>query len=232
MLSYLPRVTYLGLVGILVFTGTGFPIPEEVPVVLAGIASNPGYLAEPLNPWLALLSCICGSVGGDCVMYFIGYRWGHSALREHRLVARFIRPEREEQIERMIRRHGFKVFFLARFLVGLRSPVFLAAGILRVPFRRFLLVDLVSVTAVVTCFFGLSYYFADHIVEWWKWIRGAEYTLTVLVVAAAASIAWVWYRRHRERAQRFEALRRARANRTNGTPGPPTAAGSQAESTV
>lgn len=213
MLIWLPRVSYLGLIAVLVFTGTGFPIPEEVPVILAGIASRPGYLAEPLNPWLAFLCCVLGSIGGDCVMYAIGYHFGHAVLREHRLFARFLSEEREERIELMIRRHGFKVFFGARFLVGLRSPVFLTAGILRVPFQRFLVVDAIAVTAVVGTFFWLAYAFADQIVGWFKWIRGLELTLSLSVVLACLVLGGLWYRRHRRRVERFEAIRQARAAR-------------------
>ncbi len=219
MLSWLPRVSYLGLFGVLVFTGTGFPIPEEIPVVLAGIASREGYLADPLNPWLAFLSCVLGSIGGDCVMYSIGYHFGHAVLRDHRLFARFLSEEREERIEQMIQRHGYKVFFIARFLVGLRSPVFLTAGILRVSFRRFLLVDTVAVVSVVGLFFWAAYWFADRIVGWLKWIRGFELGLSLAVVLTVVVVALVWYRRLRERALRKDSLLRVRAARRS--PGDP-----------
>src|SRR3954470_4097573 len=108
------HVSYLGIVVVLVLTGSGLPIPEEVVVIPAGAAASYGQL----NPWLALASCVAGALLGDAVMYGIGYRFGQSVLREHPWWARFLKPEREQQIEGLIRRHGLKVFFAARFLVG------------------------------------------------------------------------------------------------------------------
>ena len=95
-----------------------------------------------VEPLVALGCCLFGAVVGDMhhVLDRIPFRRG--ILRDHRWFARFVTPEREEQIEENFRLHGFKVFFLARFLVGIRSPVYLTAGILRVSFRRYFLIDL------------------------------------------------------------------------------------------
>lgn len=209
MLDLTSHVTYLGIIGILVVTGTGIPIPEELPVVLAGIASASGQM----NPWLAFGSCLLGSLLGDLVMYSIGYHFGHSVLRDHPWFSRFIKPEREKRIEDMINNHGLKVFFVARFLVGLRSPVFLTTGILRVPLRRFLFVDALSATCVISLFFLLAYYFAEQITGLWRWIRGFEITLTVVVVAAVAVLVWVYIRRRQLRWQRVLSRRKKHADK-------------------
>ena len=41
------HISYLGIIIVLILTGSGLPIPEEVPIVAAGIASSLGKL----NPW-------------------------------------------------------------------------------------------------------------------------------------------------------------------------------------
>lgn len=203
------HVSYLGIIIALVLTGSGMPIPEEVIVIIAGVAAYHGTL----NPWLALTACMVGALLGDCVMYSIGYHFGRNVLQEHPWFARFLTPAREKQIEQMIARHGAKVFLFARFLVGLRSPVFLTAGILRVPLRWFILVDTVCATLVIGTFFGLSYLFAEQIQDWWQWIRQAEITLTVAVVAAVSlTVAYLLYRRWQRR-QRVRLRRLQRANR-------------------
>jgi len=184
--------SYLAIITVLVLTGSGLPIPEEVPIVAAGILSS----HQLLNPYLALASCLFGALAGDCVMYWIGYHFGRSVVREHPWWAHFVKPEREAQIEAMLENHGLKVFFLARFLVGLRSPVYLAAGIMRVPFRRFLLIDLFCATTVIGVFFGLSYRYGETIT---RWIRQAEVLLTVLVVLALIGAGIYFWRRHRRK---------------------------------
>lgn len=190
------HATYLGIGLGLVLTGMGLPVPEEVFLIVAGVASRDGSL----NPWLALATCLLGAVLGDCLIYAIGYQFGQSVLRTRGWVARWLHPEREHQMEQMISRHGLKALLLARFLVGIRGTVYLAAGILRVPFLRFLAVDVISATAVVGTVFGLSYMFGNQIRTWWLWIRRAEVALTAGAVAAIATAVVyviVWHRRRK-----------------------------------
>jgi membrane protein DedA with SNARE-associated domain len=187
--------SYLAIVVVLILTGSGLPIPEEVPIVAAGILSAHGQM----NPWLALACCLFGALAGDGVMYWIGYHFGRNVLREHRWWAHFIKPSREAHIEQMVERHGLKVFFLARFLVGLRSPVYLSAGILRVPFRRFVMIDLFCATTVIGTFFLLSHRYGTAIV---RWVRGVEVWLTVVAVLVAIGVGiYYWRRRRRKRAE-------------------------------
>lgn len=187
---------YGGIVLLLVLTGAGLPIPEEIPVLAAGVLSGNGTL----QVGLAFVSCLIGALAGDCVMYSLGRYFGRSLLRERHWFAPYLTPEREALIEEHISRHGLKVFFLARFLVGLRSPVFLAAGILRVPFRRFIAIDLFCATVVISFFFSLGYIFANQIRAWLEAIRQAEYALTgsVLAVIAVAGL-YCYLRRRRAR---------------------------------
>ena len=129
-------------------------------------------------------------------MYWIGYHFGRGVLCEHRWWARCVTPQREARIEEMFRRHGLKVFFVARFLVGLRTPVYLTAGILRVSFKKFVLIDLICATAVVGTFFGLTYYFGENIARWFK---DVEVLVTIAVVIAVACVAFYLWRRYRRK---------------------------------
>ena len=201
-------VPYLGLGGSVVLTGMGLPVPEEVFIIGAGVGSS----KDVFEPWLAWLTCLIGAILGDCAMYAIGYHFGHGLLRDHRWFAKLMNPRRERQMEAMIRKHGLKVFLTARFLVGVRSPVYVAAGILRVSFRQFLLFDSLCATLVVSVFFGLSYTFAEPILRLWDRIRNAEIALTVTIITGiVAAVAYFFWRR-RNRWQRVK-LRRLRRQR-------------------
>ena len=189
---------YLGIILFLVLTGCGLPIPEEVPIVLAGIFSSQGELV----PHWAFLACLVGALLGDAAMYAIGYHFGHGLLREHPRYGKFVGAQREEYFEQAIQKHGFKVMFLARFMVGIRGPVYLAAGVVRMPFRRFLLYDLVCATFVVATFFGLSFFYGREITEF---ILDAERTLT-LVILAVIGFAFLWWMRRRRQRLLDEAI--------------------------
>jgi membrane protein DedA with SNARE-associated domain len=189
--------SYLGIFIFLVLTGCGLPLPEEVAIVLAGVLSAQGHL----HPGLAFAACLAGALVGDMVIYAIGYFGGRTLLYAHPRLARFLGAKREAYFEEAIERHAFKVLLLSRFLVGVRGPVYLAAGIVRLPFRIYILCDLVCATLVVGFFFGLSYAFGEAVAGW---IRDAEWWVTIIVVAAVLVVGGILY--YRQRATIVEAL--------------------------
>ncbi|HUG94023.1 MAG TPA: DedA family protein [Planctomycetaceae bacterium] len=187
-----PEHAYIGTVVFLMLTGCGLPIPEEVGIVFAGVQSATGNL----NPWLAFGCCIFGCLAGDSLNYAIGHFLGYGWIRRHKWFAKWFHVEREKQMEDLIARHGLKVFFAARFLVGVRGPMYLAAGILKVPYRRFIAVDAVCATIVVGLFFTLSYYFGPAVIEW---ITEGERWMTVAAVLAGMVVAGFFFVRWKRR---------------------------------
>jgi len=198
--------SYLGIILFLTLIGCGLPIPEEVPIITAGVLSSSGQL----DPRLAFLACLIGAVMGDSVMYAIGHHFGHKLVRIHPRLAQLVHAEEEEKFEYLIKRHGLKVLFVARFLVGVRSPVYLSAGVLRVGYLRFLVMDLLCASVVIGLFFGLSYAYGHHVVQW---VRQAELWLTIVVLLAIAIVAGSFYWRGRKRVNRLTELHAMRAAR-------------------
>jgi membrane protein DedA with SNARE-associated domain len=179
--------SYFAIFFVMMLTGAGLPLPEEFPIFAAGLAC-----AHGMNPWIAFGCLLAGALAGDCIMYYIGYHFGRGVIKDHRWWARFLTPEREERIEEQFRKHGLSVFFIARFLVGIRSPVYITAGILRVSFKRFLLIDLVCATAVVGTFFSLTYFYGKEITAW---VKRAQVGLSVTVGAVLVILViYLWYR--------------------------------------
>ncbi|HEX4129975.1 MAG TPA: DedA family protein [Pirellulales bacterium] len=187
--------SYAGIIILLILTGAGLPIPEEVFVIFAGVASRHGVM----HPGLAFGACLTGALLGDLLTYGIGHHFGRNIVREHHWFTRYVTPDREQKMEQLIHRHGPWVFFFARFMVGLRSPIYLTAGIMNVPFRRFILVDTVCASSVIGLFFGLSYLFADRIEAWWPVIRRGEVWGTVVGVLVVLALVLFFYARHRRR---------------------------------
>lgn len=211
MLQLLSHSSYLGIIVVLVFTGMGLPIPEEVPVIAAGVLSSNGTL----KPELAFFSCLIGALLGDCVMYAMGYHFGRGILDEHPRFTGFLTPEREQQIERMLLRHAFWAMFLARFVVGLRSPMYLTAGILRFSFRRFILIDGFCATTVIGLFFGLSYRYGDQIATW---VRNSQVGLTVILIIVAITVAVVLITRQKHKKELESSLGEEKAGSTAKKP--------------
>ena len=173
--------------------GLGIPIPEEIPVLTAGVLAHEGVVRW----WIALPVCVTAILSGDSALYWIGHHWGERIL-EWRAVRRVLTPAREERFLAAYRRHGVKIVFGARHLAGVRAAAFLTAGIARVPFGKFLAVDAAAALVGVPMAFGLAFFFADqlerliadvHRVERWLAIAG--------LVVLAGWLAVLAYRRSR-----------------------------------
>jgi membrane protein DedA with SNARE-associated domain len=193
LVNHGPYFAYAGIVIFLILTGGGLPIPEEVPIIIAGVASAGD--SPLLNVWVAFACCVVGALLGDLLVYGIGRYLGNGFFRQHPRFAHFLHEEREKQMEDLIQRHGLKVFLLARFMVGVRAPVYLAAGVLRVSFKRFIIVDAFCATLVVSVVFSLSYFFGHDIANF---IRGGQWGVTAVVVVAVLIGGLIFYRRHRK----------------------------------
>jgi membrane protein DedA with SNARE-associated domain len=178
--------TYVGLLLALVLGGLGVPIPEELPVLTAGVLAH----EQVVTWWVALPVCLVGVLAGDLVLYWIGHRWGETVLT-WRHVRWFLTPERERALIARYHRHGAKIIVAGRHFMGLRAAIFLTAGIVRLPFWRFLVADAATVTVGGSFTFFVAYAFTDHLTAILAGVYRAERWLALigLVVAVVAAVA-------------------------------------------
>jgi membrane protein DedA with SNARE-associated domain len=195
--AFLEHFTYAGIFAVLFIAGLGAPIPEEVPVLAAGVLSSVGTTRW----WIALPVCIVGVLSGDVVLYWVGHHWGERVLN-WRLVRFVLSPERAERFKSGYRRHAAKTIFAARHVMGLRAAAFLTAGIAHVPFWKFVAVDTVAAMVSVPLGFGLAYFFTDQLDQVLDDVRRVERWIGLaLSVAVAAVLVVMAWRRTREVAE-------------------------------
>lgn len=144
----------------LVLAGIGVPIPEEGPVIAAGIWAAHKSDLGPVR-WLILPVCIVGIVIADVLLYGIG-RFGGARLLKHRLVVRLMPPEKREQIEHNFAHYGIKILLLVRWVPGIRSPMFITAGLMRVPLLRFVIADTLAAALGHSLLFFTAFWFGDQ----------------------------------------------------------------------
>ncbi len=183
----------------LVAAGFGFPIPEELPTIGAGIwvGSNP-----ELGPfrWLILPVCFVGVLISDVLLYGMGRLWG-TRLLQHPLVARWLPAETRERTERNFQEYGIKILLLVRWVPAIRSPMFITAGVMRLPLSQFVVADGIAAVFGHSLLFFLAYWFGDQFREL---VIRAEHTvgttlkpLIVLTIigVVAAYFAFHFYKR-------------------------------------
>jgi len=182
--------TYPGVFLVLLVSGLGVPIPEELPVAIAAMMARWDVMR-----WQgALLACMAGALAGDVLLYWLGRHFGRRILRWS-TVRRALTPAREARIMEAYRRHGLKFLVVARLVMGLRSAAFLTAGLVRVPFLWFVLVDMVAVLVSVPLTFGVAYAVADSVAVALARVRAVQLWVAGAVLLIAAGWLVVLLRR-------------------------------------
>ena len=179
---YLAEFTYVGIFFVLMLCGLGLPIPEDIPILTSGYLAHLGTI----NIWAALAVNFIGVLVGDTFIYSLGRYWGPRAT-EHRLFRSLMTPSRMEKVERFFERHGRKAIFFGRFLAGLRAPLFLMAGVMRVPARLFLGMDMLAASVSVPVLLFAAYYFGDEI-DVLRRMLGKTQNFVFLFIAVVALI--------------------------------------------
>ena len=118
---------YSAIVGLLLICGLGVPLPEDITLIAAGILAALGKITL-LG---AMAAGFFGVMAGDAYLYTLGRTYGRRAFTLP-IIRTIMTPARIEKAERKIIRNSHFICFTARFLPGLRSPVFLLSGIMGV----------------------------------------------------------------------------------------------------
>jgi membrane protein DedA with SNARE-associated domain len=171
------------------------PFPANVPWA-ALILANQHEESKPipLRWWLMLPLCILGVVLSDGLLYGIG-RFSGPRLLEKPGMVRLLPPPRRRQIEDNFHKYGVFVLLFARFLPAIRSPIFIMAGIMRLPFTRFLLADGLYAIPGVSLLFFLAFWFGDQFREIIVRAEGRVEKLKPLLVllGITAVASWLLY---------------------------------------
>jgi len=208
LVSLFTQNGYVAVFIVLMVCGFGLPIPEDITLVAGGVIAGLGYA----NVHLMVAIGIVGILAGDVLMFMLGRHYGERALRL-RWVAYLLTPRRYAMVQAKFSRFGNRLMFVARFLPGLRSPIYLTAGMTRrVSFMQFFLLDAFAALISAPIWVYLGYYGAQNH-EWLlKWLdRGKFIVMGVAAVILAMVVIYFWRRTARKHAlQRLRLTRRRR----------------------
>lgn len=187
---------YVGVAVVFVLCGMGLPLPEEI-VLIAG-----GYVCHQVPdrasvPWM-MVWCGGAILLGDAIPFVLGRIFGTRLLRL-RYLRMLVTRRRLAKFDHWFRRRGDLVIFIARFLAGIRVVAFFTAGTMRMPWRRFLLLDGLGIVILAPPLIWLGYSggeFIDSVIET---VQRAERSLliTTLAVAVAFGLYVLLWRRKR-----------------------------------
>ncbi|MDO5686603.1 MAG: DedA family protein [Neisseria sp.] len=182
---------YVAVFVVLIACGMGVPIPEDITLVTGGVIAGLGHA----NVHVMLVVGMAGVLIGDGLMFAAGRVFGHRILR-FRPVARIMTPKRYAQVQEKFDKYGNWVLFVARFLPGLRTPIYISAGISRkISYFRFWLMDGLAASLSVPIWIYMGSYGAENIDWLMEKVRQFQTGVVVLMAIGAGLIVFFWYRR-------------------------------------
>jgi len=144
-----------------------------------------------------MLWCGGAILAGDLLPYLLGRLFGPRILR-WRWLRLAVSRRRLASFDRWFRRRGDLVIFIARFLAGIRMIAFFTAGMMKMPWRRFLMLDGLGIALLVPLLIWLGYSgagFIDNVIDRVQTVeRGLLWSVCGVVILGAG---WLWLWRHR-----------------------------------
>jgi membrane protein DedA with SNARE-associated domain len=179
----------------LLLENTGVPLPGETILLLASFLA---YSEHSLRlPWIIAVGTVAATIG-DNLGYILGHRGGRPLLQRYQNIFR-IRAETLEHSERTFQRYGAVTVLFARFVFGLRIIAGPLAGVLRMPWRKFVVCNFLGAALWVSVISAAGYLFGRH---WERLVRNLERFNIAIAVVALAVVGYLWWRKRRKASAR------------------------------
>ena len=187
--GFLLHYGYWAVAATLVLENAGLPLPGETILLLASFLA---YSERLLRLPLVILVGVIAATLGDNIGFLIGHRGGRPFLERYQHIFR-IRQATLRRAEQVFQRYGAATVFFARFVFGLRMIAGPLAGVLRMPWKRFVLFNFLGATLWVSVIGAAGYLFGRH----WRLLMAVFRRVDVAILLLAAAIIFLLWRRRR-----------------------------------
>lgn len=168
----------------------GLLIPAEATILLAGFLADQGYFELSH----VLIATIAGGFLGDQLGYALGRFGGHRVAASGGRLGRLWRRH-ERAASALFRRRSILAVTVARFISFVRTLMPWFAGMGRMPYPRFVLFDLLGVTA-----WGVASVLAGYAAgRSWDVVADAFGVVSAVLVVVLLLVLYAWFRRERRR---------------------------------
>ncbi len=201
-------VIWSAIVGTLFLAGFGLPIPEDIPLTLAGFTTHKQagdriVLADLVLTYiLVVIPILLGDIGA----WTLGRRFGLEIRDRLPFLRRVITEPRLARVRCWFRDYGNFTVFLGRQVAGVRFVTFFSAGAVRMPLSRFIFFDFLGCLVSVPCWLLLG------CLASWKgreWLKGATTAVGSGFALGAVGVFVLFYATVKLRARRRRAARAA-----------------------
>lgn len=193
MISWLhtlpPEMIYAAVLLVVGIESLGIPLPGELTLMSAALLASHNIA----NPWIIWAFGAAGAIIGDSIGYYIGHTQGYRMLKSlSKWLPKHVNPRSIKLAENIFERHGAKTVFLGRFIAILRILAGPLAGILKMPYRRFLLAN-ASGGIVWSGLVVWIVYFVGVVAE--KWLHRLSWIFLIVGLLLGTLLSLIFRRR-------------------------------------
>jgi membrane-associated protein len=164
----------------------GVPVPGETILLIACFLA---YSEHALRlPWIILVATIAATLG-DNLGFSLGYYGGRPLLVRYQALFK-IQNRTLQRGEDLFARYGAVTVFFARFVFGMRIIAGPLAGVLRMPWRQFMIFNLLGAALWVSVISGAGYLFGQHWERLAMGVKRIDMLAAILLVLVAAFLWW------------------------------------------
>ena len=163
---------------ILLACGLGLPVPEDITLVVGGILA--AY--KITNFWYTVIICMVGVLAGDTIVYLLGRYLGNRILKT-RFLSRIIKVRHLAMVRLASYKYGNYLIFFARFMPGVRTPIYFSMGMFKKPFHTFFTIDGIASLISVPVWVYVGMLFGNNLPALERHIKQMEHGILILVGA-------------------------------------------------
>lgn len=144
---------------LLMLAGFNLPISEDLVVLSSAVVAA---TVSPENTYKIFAFVFMGCYLSDWVSYWIG-RVVSPWLRKRKMLVKIVDNRRIVKVNRFYERYGVSTLLFGRFIpFGVRNFLFMSAGMVRMNFLKFILIDGIACLLSNTIWFTIAYSLAEN----------------------------------------------------------------------
>lgn len=197
MTNLICNCPYAGIFLTLILGGIGFPFPEDATLLMSGFLIADGTI-KLFPTFLVVFPLLLIT---DFFVFLVGKKYGRR-LAQHKRFSKLISPEKLLKLEEKFRRRGALVVLFGRHILGLRTPIFLAAGVMRMSVTKFLILDAATVLLTVAFIWGGIGFLGDSRIQMLR-AEATKLGYIAMAVFLILLVAWIGYKCRKQRIKKI-----------------------------
>jgi membrane protein DedA with SNARE-associated domain len=194
---------YVAVFALLFACGLGLPMPEDIPLIIAGALVANGKL----NIVHTSIVAWCGIIGGDLCLYHFGKKFGLEITRVP-FIGKHVTKQRIQRAEELFEKYGIWVVAIGRMFAGIRGAMVVAAGAIKFNRVKFIIADGLAAIVSGGLFLALGYWLGANMDKLLHYIHEGKMALTIMaLVVVLGVVLWTIFRKKKTDVHGTPALR-------------------------